>query len=141
VIPGSWTRGAREGAHPGCGRPARGDRERGQATVELALVLPVIVMLLCMLFQIALVARDQVLVVHAARAAVREASVDAGEDRVRGAATHTLRGAEVEVHRGAAIGDPVTVDVTYVSKTDLPLVGALVPDVTLHATSTMRRER
>ena len=58
------------------GRSPRTDR--GQASVELALVLPVLVLLLLALVQTALVARDEVLVQDAARAAVREASVDAG---------------------------------------------------------------
>jgi hypothetical protein len=109
--------------------------------VELALVLPMLVMLLFALVQVALVARDKVLIVHAARAAAREASVDADPGRARAAARHTLPGAEVEVRRRGGVGEPVEVEVTYVSKTDLPLVGALVPDVTLHTTVVMRIER
>ena len=54
--------------------------DRGQSTVELALVLPVLVLFLLALVQTALVARDEVLVQDAARAAVREASVDAGDE-------------------------------------------------------------
>jgi hypothetical protein len=124
-------RGARAGARS----------ERGQATVELALVLPMFVLFLFALVQVSLVARDKVLIVHAARAAAREASVDAGADRVRAAATHALPGARVEVKRRGGVGDPVDVAVTYVSKTDLPLIGALVPDVTLHSRVSMRIER
>ena len=40
-------------------------------------------------------ARDQVLVVHAARAAAREASVDAGDDRVHDAARRKDAGEEL----------------------------------------------
>ena len=59
-------------------RAARRTRAaRGQASVELALVLPVLLMLLLALVQTALVARDDLLVQDAARAAVREASVGA----------------------------------------------------------------
>ena len=126
-----WGRGARVGAHP----------ERGQSTVEFALVLPMLVLFLFALVQVALIARDKVLVVHAARVAAREASVDAGADRVRAAATHALGGADVDVQRRGKVGDPVEVEVTYVSKTNLPLIGALVPDVTLHSTVVMRIER
>jgi Flp pilus assembly protein TadG len=117
----------------------RGDR--GQATVELALVLPVLVMLLLMLIQVALIARDQLLVQDAARAAVREASVGADPGRVRDAARRTLAGVTVDVHRADRVGDPVTVTARYVEHTRLPLVGPLVPDVLLHATATMRAER
>jgi hypothetical protein len=99
------------------------------------------VLFLFALVQVSLVARDKVLIVHAARAAAREASVDAGADRVRAAATHALPGATVEVTRRGRVGDPVDVAVTYVSQTDLPLIGALVPDVTLRSRVSMRIER
>ena len=52
----------------------RGDE--GQAAVELALVLPLVVALLLAVVQVGLIVRDQVLVVHAAREAAREAAVD-----------------------------------------------------------------
>jgi hypothetical protein len=109
--------------------------------VELAFVLPVVVMLCMAVFQVALVARDVVLTVHAARAAAREAAVDAGTRRVEGAAHDVLAGARVEVSRAREIGDPVTVTVRYRSKTDLPLVGPLFPNPELHAKSVMRKER
>ena len=126
------------GGRNGC---ARTRSDRGQASVELALVLPVLVLFLLALVQTALVARDEVLVQDAARAAVREASVDAGEGRVVAAARRTLRGVDVEVHRSNGVGRPVVVVVRYHDHTNLPLVGALYPDVVLHATATMRAER
>ena len=42
-------------------------RDRGQSTVEVALLLPFVALLLLAVVQVGLVARDQVLVVHAAR--------------------------------------------------------------------------
>ena len=78
--------------------------------------------------------RDEVLVQDAARAAVREASVGASPERIRDAARRTLGGVEVEVHRTGGVGDPVEVRVHYRDHTNLPLVGPLFPDVTLHAT-------
>ena len=125
------------------GRSARPSAcsDRGQATVELALVLPVLVLFLLAVVQTALVARDAVLVQDAARAAVREASVDAGSDRVRDAARRTLGGVKVEVRRTGGVGDPVEVRVRYREHTNLPLVGPLFPDVTLTAHATMRAER
>lgn len=115
--------------------------DRGQAAVELALVLPVLLLFLIALLQTALVARDQVLMQDAARAAVREASVGASIDRVRDAARRTLGDVDVEVRRTGGVGDPVTVVVHYRDHTDLPLVGPLYPDVVLHATATMLAER
>ena len=119
----------------------RARSDRGQASVELALVLPVLVLFLLALVQTALVARDEVLVQDAARAAAREASVDAGGGRVVAAARRTLRGVDVEVHRSNGVGRPVMVVVRYRDHTNLPLVGPLYPDVVLHATATMRAER
>lgn len=128
-------------ARPGRGALTRARSDLGQATVEFALVLPVLVLFLLALVQTALVARDAVLVQDAARAAVREASVDAGEARVRDAARRTLAGVAVEVRRSGGVGDPVEVRVRYREHTDLPLVGPLFPDITLRARATMRAER
>lgn len=50
--------------------------ECGQASVELALVLPVLVAFVVLLGQAGLVVKDYVLVAHAAREAVRAAVVD-----------------------------------------------------------------
>jgi hypothetical protein len=115
--------------------------ERGQASVELALVLPLLALFLLALVQTALVARDAVLVQDAARAAAREAAVDSGIGRVRDAARRTLAGVEVEVLRTGGIGEPVEVRASYHEHTDLPLVGPLFPDITLTARATMRAER
>lgn len=113
----------------------------GQATVELALVLPFLCTFLLALAQVALVARDQVRAVHAAREAVREASVGAGAERIAAAAERVLPGARVGVTAASATGEPVVVDVVYHARTTLPLVGPLFPDVDLHAAATMRSER
>ncbi|HWI04001.1 MAG TPA: TadE/TadG family type IV pilus assembly protein [Acidimicrobiales bacterium] len=50
----------------------RGRADEGQASVELALVLPLVMMLLLAVVQLGLLVRDQILVVHAAREAVRD---------------------------------------------------------------------
>ena len=113
----------------------------GQATVEFALLLPVLVMAMLAIVQVALVARDELAVVHAAREAARSASVDPDPAAATRAARATLAGAEVVVGPRPAVGDPITVDVTYVSKTELPLVGRLFPDPTLHARVVIRVER
>jgi len=122
------------------GRPS-GGFGRGQASVELALVLPVLVLLLLALVQTALVARDQLLVQDAARAAAREASVGADAGRVRDAARRALAGVTVDVSRHGGIGEPVVVVARYRHRTNLPLVGPLFPDPVLRARATMRAER
>ena len=121
--------------------PHPNDTRSGQATVELALVLPVFFALLVLLFQVALVARDEVLVIHAARVAVREASVTDDREQIAATAQHSLPGGRVRVVRRGRVGEPVEVEVVYASPTDLPIVGALLPDVTLRAHAVMRVER
>ncbi len=129
-MPGSSS-GARRSACP----------ESGQATVEFALVLPLVVLLLLAVLQTALVVRDYVATIHAAREAVRAASVDRDPSAASTAARRVLGAARVDVGPRPPIGEPVRVEVTYRSHTDLPMVGLLFPDPELHATATMRAER
>jgi TadE-like protein len=115
--------------------------EQGQASVELALVLPVLILFLLGLVQTALVARDQVLLQDAARAAAREASVGADPSRVRDASRRSLAGVTVDVQRPGRVGEPVVVVARFHDRTDLPLVGRFFPDVDLTARATMRAEK
>ena len=114
----------------------------GQATVELALVLPVLVVLAMALVQVGLVARTTVLVQHAAREGARVAAVGGSirevEDAVIGSSGLLLPDTDVE---RIVEGDLVTVTVRHLARTDAPLVGPLLPDVVLSATVSMRRER
>ncbi len=116
-------------------------RERGQATVEFALILPLVVFLLLAILQTALVVRDYVGVVHAAREAARAASVDRNPSAPVDAARRVLRDANVDLGPRPTVGGPIRVEVHYVSHTDLPLVGVLFPDPSLSATAVMRTER
>lgn len=122
-------------------RPSTCPRERGQATVEFALILPMVVFLLLAILQTALVVRDYVGVVHAAREAARAVSVDRDPGSAGAAAHRVLQDARVDVGSRPAVGGPIRVEVRYVSHTDLPLVGFLFPDPELHATAVMRTER
>lgn len=127
----------------GPSRTSRGDE--GQAAVELALVLPLVAFLLLALVQVALVIRDQVLVVHAAREAARAAAVDPTPSAARRAA---LAGAPLVDERlrlhlgGQAPGDRhVHAVLSYRSPTIAPIVGPLIPDIDLRAKASMRREK
>jgi Flp pilus assembly protein TadG len=118
--------------------------ERGQATVEAALVLPLVVTLLLAVVQVGLLVRAEVLVTHAAREAARAAAVDADPQAAARAASAStaLDSSRMTVHvQGrSGPGSRVEVEVTYVAPTDVPLVGGLLGDVNLHATATMRVE-
>jgi hypothetical protein len=113
--------------------------------VELALVLPLVALVLLAVVQVGLLVRDQVLVVHAAREAAREAAVepDPGAPKRVALAGSDLEGDRltVDVHGRGGAGSHVRVDVRYRAPTRVPLVGVVVGDVTLKATATMRVER
>ncbi len=132
------------------GRQAAGNQsearwtERGQATVELALTLPLAVLFALMVIQAGLVAKDFLLVNHSAREAARAAAVDPTQAAARAGA---FGGSNLESGRmsvsltgGSSTGDSATATVTYQSPTDVPLVGWLVGDVSLQAQVTMRVE-
>ena len=118
--------------------------ERGQSTVELALCLPLVVIVLAMVVQVGLVASDHVRVWHAAREAARVAAVDADEGAIKRAAEGAGVGPlEIaiepqDIYRRQ--GEPVTVSVSYSPSTRVPLIGSLFEDLTLDAEASMRIE-
>ncbi len=119
--------------------------DEGQGTAELALALPVVAVLMLAIGQIGLVARDHVLLWHAAREGARAAAVEPSTTVARRAATGStpgLRAARLSVSLtgGTASGDTVTTTLIYRSATEVPLVGALVDDVTMTASVSMRVE-
>lgn len=65
-------------------------RESGQAAVEFALVLPLVLSLVAMGVHAVVEVRDRVLVVHAARAAARVAATTDETDRIREAGTRAV---------------------------------------------------
>ncbi|HEX2850803.1 MAG TPA: TadE/TadG family type IV pilus assembly protein [Acidimicrobiales bacterium] len=119
-------------------------RDEGQSSVELALVLPLVVLVLLAVVQVAVVARDEVFVVHAAREAARAVAVDPrpGVADRAAASVVALKAGRLSTetsHRGGSI-DIVTVVVRYRAPTDVPVVGRLLPDVMLEANAAMRDE-
>ena len=120
----------------------RSRRERGQAAVELALGFPIVCIGLLLLVQVAVVVRAQVAVVHAAREAARAAAVSAdpvGDGLAAGrAALPALRAPPaIEVRAGPSA---VIAVVRYSVRTDVPLVGLLVPDVSVEGRAVMQVE-
>ena len=124
---------------------SRGDRgDGGQAAVELALVLPFVALVLLAVVQVALVGRDAVLVVHAAREAARAAAVDDDPEAAARAAADTsgLAATRLDVATDGrqGPGSRVRATVRYSAPTDVPVVGVLVGDVRLRAAASMRVE-
>ena len=118
--------------------------DEGQAAVELALVLPFVALLALAVVQVALVGRDAVLVVHAAREAARAAAVDDDAEAAADAAAATsglARGRlDVMTDGRGGPGSRVRATVRYRAATDVPMIGALVGDVSLTAAASMRVE-
>jgi Flp pilus assembly pilin Flp len=123
------------------GRAPRDREESGQATVEFALILPLVIFAALAIIQVGLLVRDHLAVVHAAREAVRAASVDPDPSSAVHAAHETLPHAEVDVSPRPSVGEPITVEVRYRAVTDVPLVGVLFPDPVLRSRAVMRVER
>ena len=119
--------------------------ERGQSTVELALCLPLIAVVLGAVVQTGLVVADQGRVWHAAREAVRVAAVEDDPKAIEAAAAAgglaglDIRTEPLSIYRRQ--GDPVTVTVGYHPRSTVPLVGELFERLELTARATMRIEQ
>ena len=119
--------------------------ERGQATVEFVLCLPIAALVLGVLIEIGLLVGDHVRLWHAARESARVAIVDSDPDEIRGAAEQGgLSPLAVKVEPGFAdrsTGRPLTVTLTYEPSGRLPLLGYLIAGRTLTSSATMRIEQ
>ncbi|MDQ3941103.1 MAG: pilus assembly protein [Actinomycetota bacterium] len=119
--------------------------ERGQTTVEFALCLPFVALLLGAVVQVGLVVADHGRLWHAAREAARVATVDPDLGAIESAARNAgLSPVHVEVEPDALHrrqGDPVTVDLTYRPHGRVPLIGEMFQRLELRAVATMRIEQ
>ena len=116
------------------------DDARGQAAVELAITMPIVVVFVLGVFQVALVARDQLAIELAAREAARAAAVSADPAGAANAAARRVVGLDpIDVSVSVA-GDIVRVRVRYTNPTDVAIIGNALGDVTLEATAAMALE-
>lgn len=117
--------------------------QRGSATVELALLVPLILMLLALLVEVAVVARVQIEMTGAAREGARVAATAPDPARALHAVREALGGraaeAVISVHRPHVIGQPAEVKISLEYRAGLPLLGRLA--VPLSARAVMRVER
>jgi Flp pilus assembly protein TadG len=112
--------------------------------VELALLLPLLVVLLLVILQIGVLGRDVVLVTHASREAARAAATDP-DPGAAAAAARSASGLDparmtVTIAGRGGTGSHVSVTVTYRAGTDVPLIGDLLGDRTIRSSTTMRVE-
>jgi Flp pilus assembly protein TadG len=119
--------------------------ERGQATVEFVLCLPIAALVLGVLIEIGLLVGDHVRLWHAERESARIAIVDSDPEEIRGAAElGGLSPLAVKVEPEFAdrsTGRPLTVTLTYKPSGRLPLLGDLIAGRTLTSSATMRIEQ
>ena len=111
--------------------------DSGQATVELALVMPLIIGLLLIILTAGLVVRDQLAVWHAASAGARAASISPDSPDVVQLAVESevqLRPIHLQIVRE---GDLITVEAKYPRTIGLWLFKFITPPLILSATVTM----
>jgi len=121
--------------------------ERGIASVEFAVVLPLVLISLLLVVQVALVVAEQLIVQHAAREGAREAAVWNDDTHARDAA---IRAGHLDSNRAQIdvtpadrpVGTPVVLTIHYRVPMVVPYVGRFLPaDVTLTASAEYRTER
>jgi hypothetical protein len=121
----------------------------GQATLEAALTLPVVLLALLLIVQVGIVVRDALALTGAAREGARTAAVTASDDEARAAirqAAGPLDAGRIEIAFAPsadwAAGEAITVRCSYVERLAIPIVSRIVSfDLPLRASSTMRAER
>ncbi|CAB4894016.1 unannotated protein [freshwater metagenome] len=104
--------------------------------MELALAMPLLCLLLLGVVEIAVVVRDQLVAIEAARTGVRAAAVSADPASAATAAVQRAIGQPASVSTSISDGY-VTVTVVITNHTDVPLIGLLMPDVELRGDATM----
>lgn len=113
-------------------------RDEGQAAVEFAVAMPMIVVVMLAIAQIGGSIRNEIAVELAAREGARAAAVSASTGSAAAAAR-----AAVDLPMQVAVATTATtvsVTVTYVDPTDIALIGAAIGPVTHRATATMAIE-
>ena len=118
-------------------RACRSEPDSGQATVELALVMPLIIGLLLIILNVGLIVRDQLAVWHAASAGARAASISPNSPDVVQQAVEAevqLRPLHLRIVRD---GDLITVEAKYPRTIGLWVSKYIAPPLILSATVTM----
>lgn len=114
-------------------------RDRGQAVVEFALTLPLVMLTICLVVEVGAITIDQIRLVHLCRDATRAASVSADPVSVAREAVATSDADDTEVVVTIE-DDVVTVSLSRIHRPEVPLIGALLPDVTLNEQLSMHTE-
>jgi Flp pilus assembly protein TadG len=114
--------------------------DRGQATVEFALTIPVLVIALLGAIQVFVILVDRIHLVHVTRDAARAASV--GDDP-RSAAEMVIDRSFPDREISLTVStsdDVVTVEMVLSNPTDVPIIGRFLPEVELRESLSMLAE-
>ena len=124
--------------------PGARQAHQGQATVELALLMPLLMLGALFLAQLALAARDQIMVTHSAREAARAVAVSNDATVARSAALAAARldpqRLQVHVEELSGTGN-VAVRLDYRSPVRFAPLGIVLDDLVLSGEAVMRSER
>ena len=112
---------------------------RGQASVEFALTLPIVVVMTLGLLLVGVAVRNELAVELAAREGARAAAVSADPAAAATMAANRSVALPIDVTISSN-GSTVTVTVTYIDPVDVAIVGALIGPVTHTASATMMFE-
>ena len=111
--------------------------DHGQATVEFALTIPVLLVVLLGAVQVFVVLVDRLHLVHITRDATRAASVSADPTSAVSRVVERAWPDRDVSYRVNDDGDLVSVRVELVNSTDVPIIGRFLPDVRLTESLTM----
>lgn len=121
------------------------NRESGQATVELALCFPFVILLIAIVVQIGLIGVEQIRLWHSAREAARIASVDGDVGAIReaveiaGSRDVSLTVDPPDANRTQ--GGAVRVELSKHPHARVPFADLVLSPITLRAEATMRIEQ
>jgi uncharacterized protein (UPF0333 family) len=118
----------------------RARRDRGQAAVEFAIVTPAVIVVVLGVVQVVALATRQAALEQLARSGARAASVAADPAAAAAGAIGRASSESALTIVTTTQGDDVTVRVTLVDPTSVPIVGSFIGDVELAASATMPRE-
>ncbi len=126
-------------ADPGGNNTPGRINDDGQAAVEFAVALPLIVIVMLAIAQVGGSIRNEIAVELAAREGARAAAVSADSSGSASAAARRAVALPMDVSVSSN-GTTVSVTVTYVDPTDIAIIGAAIGPVTHTATATMAIE-
>jgi len=117
--------------------------EGGTAVIEFALILPLVLVLLIGIVEVAVIARTEIQLVYAAREGAREAAASPDTSRAAaavrsGLGSHAAR-ATIAISRPSTVGQTATVTVTLPYRVAAPIFGGF--SVTMTSRASMRVER